>query len=451
MSKRNFILLIIVLVIIVLAVLAFMFFSNGNTGTIPDEGGTNFFAKFNPFAKNTNQGEDTIGDDTTDTGESPVVPGEDLKLLKVSTMPIAGYGIFSKERFKELPTPEPGFDDEEDTDPILDDSKTPVPAKPITPPTTEFVTALRYVAKETGYIYQTFADKTEERRFSSTYIPKVHEAFFGNKSESVVMRYLKSDDRTINTFLGALPKEVLGGDTSDTNELKGTFLPENVTSLSVSPDLFNIFYTLNVGEQVVGTSAGIAGDKKNQIFTSPFTEWLTEWPNQKIITLTTKPAYGIPGYMYFLDTTKKSTTRVLSDINGLTTLTSPSGKFVLYANDALQMSILNVASKAITDVPIKTLPEKCVWGKEDLSIYCLAPGYLSSGKYPDAWYRGEISFSDQIWKYDSVSGSTEILIDPLTVEGGEDIDGIRLMLDKDENYLFFMNKKDSYLWELKLN
>ncbi|MBP7006570.1 MAG: hypothetical protein KBB16_00695, partial [Candidatus Pacebacteria bacterium] len=192
-------------------------------------------------------------------------------------------------------------------------------------------------------------------------------------------------------------------------------------------------------------------DKKNQIFSSAFTEWLTEWPNQKIITLTTKPSSGIPGYMYFLDSTKKVTSRVLSDIKGLTTLTSPTGKFVLYGNDVLEMSIVNVTSKNITNVPIKGLPEKCVWGKNDLAIYCLAPGYVSNGKYPDIWYRGEISFSDQIWKFDSISGATEIILDPLTVEGGEDIDGIRLMLDTNENYLFFMNKKDSYLWEFKLN
>ncbi len=455
MSKRNFILLIIVLVIIILAVLAFMFFSGNKGETISDEGGTNFFAKFNPFGKNNNQEEDTNSDEEGTTDTTPTLPTEGLRLRKVSTMPVAGYGIFSKERFKELPMPEDTtgteFDEEEDSTPILDDSKTVLPTKSITPPSTEFATALRYVAKETGYVYQTFADKIEERRFSSTYIPKVHEAFFGNKGESVVMRYLKSDDRTIDTFLGTLPKEVLGGDTSDTNELKGSFLPENVTNISLSPDLFNIFYTLNTGNSFIGTTAGIVGDKKNQIFSSAFTEWLTEWPNQKIITLTTKPSSGIPGYMYFLDSTKKVTSRVLSDIKGLTTLTSPTGKFVLYGNDVLEMSIVNVTSKNITNVPIKGLPEKCVWGKNDLAIYCLAPGYVSNGKYPDIWYRGEISFSDQIWKFDSISGATEIILDPLIVEGGEDIDGIRLMLDTNENYLFFMNKKDSYLWEFKLN
>jgi hypothetical protein len=123
---------------------------------------------------------------------------------------------------------------------------------------------------------------------------------------------------------------------------------------------------------------------------------------------------------------------------------------VLYGNDNLYLGIYNISSKSITDVPLKTLPEKCVWGKNDSAIYCLVPVFVPEERYPDSWYRGEMTFSDQIWKFNVGAGSTEFIVNPLEVEGGEDIDGIKLMLDKDEKYLFFVNKKDSYLWELIL-
>ena len=42
-----------------------------------------------------------------------------------------------------------------------------------------------------------------------------------------------------------------------------------------------------------------------------------------------------------------------------------------------------------------------------------------------------------------------MLIDP-TVEAGQAIDGIKLSLDDKENYLIFINKKDSSLWSLEL-
>ena len=38
----------------------------------------------------------------------------------------------------------------------------------------------------------------------------------------------------------------------------------------------------------------------------------------------------------------------------------------------------------------------------------------------------------------------------VSINGTEDIDAIKLTIDEGENYLFFVNKKDSYLWELDL-
>ena len=90
--------------------------------------------------------------------------------------------------------------------------------------------ALRYVARATGNIYETFADKIEEQKFSGTVIPQIYEALFGNKGQSVIMRYLKGDGRTIETFVSNLPKELLGADTTVVNEIKGSFLPENSAS-----------------------------------------------------------------------------------------------------------------------------------------------------------------------------------------------------------------------------
>ena len=49
------------------------------------------------------------------------------------------------------------------------------------------------------------------------------------------MRYLKTDGKTIETFVGNLPKEFLGGDTTSDNEIKGSS-PEDIKDISLSPD-----------------------------------------------------------------------------------------------------------------------------------------------------------------------------------------------------------------------
>ncbi|MBU0998803.1 hypothetical protein KKG24_00625, partial [Patescibacteria group bacterium] len=87
--------------------------------------------------------------------------------------------------------------------------------------------------------------------------------------------------------------------------------------------------------------------------------------------------------------------------------------------------------------------------KASNAIYCGVPKSITNNRYPDTWYQGEVSFSDQIWKIDIKTESATLLLDPITISG-EDIDSIKLMLDSNENYLFFINKKDSFLWEFNL-
>ncbi|MFA6520112.1 MAG: hypothetical protein WCT44_00720 [Candidatus Paceibacterota bacterium] len=452
MSKRNFILLIIILAIVLVGFFAFLF-SQRNIPPGEEGEGTNFLSQFNPFGNGGKKPPTTPPPPTDISGYEPN-PSDILavKLKKVSSMPIAGFTVYKKERLVDVPVPvtttPPAETTTEETPPTT--KAATETAKP-TPPLTEFVSALRYVDRATGNVYQTFADKIQERKFSTTTIPKVYEALFGNKGNSVIMRYLKGDDKTIITFVGNLPEELLGGDTTENNEIKGAFLPEDVKDVSLLGDGSGLFYLFNVKENAVGATLNLTNNKKVQVFVSQFTEWLSLYPNNKIITLTTKPASSVPGYMYSVDTSGKGLmTQVLGNIRGLTTLMSPSGKLVLYGDSGLSLGVYHTDTKVSDSVGVRTLPEKCVWGSVSDILYCAVPTSTPSGTYPDSWYQGEVSFSDQIWKIDLATGTSTMIADPATVVGGEDIDGIKLMLDAEENYLFFVNKKDSFLWELGL-
>ncbi len=432
-----------------MSAVAFFYFSSykqkGDDQT--DSGGINFLSEFFPFGKSATTTPPSVESPVDVSGYIPPIAEEASinKLRKVSNMQIAGFGVFMKERFKDVPimTPAPVTENIAEM-PVA--AKTP---KPTSPPT-EFATALRYVEKLNGNIYQTFADKIDERKITATLIPQVHEAYFGNKGESVIVRYLKNDAKTIETFVGSLPKEILGGDILEDNQIVGSFLPENISDLSLSPDTLKIFYLFNIGNSAIGVTSGYLGDKKNQIFSSPFTEWLSLWPNNKMITLTTKPSSDVLGYMYAINPNQKNFTKILSNIKGLTTLTSPSGKLVLYSDNNLSLKIYNTETKESASVGIKTMPEKCVWNNISAVIYCAVPKFIGRGDYPDSWYQGEVSFNDEIWKIDALNGNAAFIADPSSLPDGEDVDGIKLSIDDNENYLFFMNKIDSYLWELSL-
>ncbi len=459
MSKRNFILLIIILVIILIGFFLFLFLRQSGTTPVADNGGTNFVSQFNPFGTGGKNSRTTNPVDISGGG-IPQTPAGALKLVKVSTMPIAGYTVFAKERLVDVPVPTVPLLMEEGVGGGDSNQSPPRPAgtppqkggekiKP-TPPATEFAPALRYVERATGNIYQTFADKIAERKFSTTVIPKIYEALFGNHGNSVIMRYLKGDQRTVETFVGNLPPEVLGGDTTEDNEVKGSFLPENISDISLSPDTGSLFYIFESGDGIVGDTVNLTTNKKTQVVDSPFTEWLSAWPNSSMITLTTKPASFVPGYMYKVNLGKTGLLQVMGNISGLTTLGSPDGKLVLYTDNNLSLSVYNISTKGSVPLGVRTLPEKCVWGKASDVVYCAVPKFVPPGSYPDSWYQGEVSFADQIWKVDITTGNAALIIDPAIVNGGEEIDGTKLMLDDGGKYLFFVNKKDSFLWELGL-
>lgn len=445
MSKRNFFIFIVILLVAVLVLWGLFAWLRSDTPGGQVEEGTNFFSRFNPFG---NPRPITEEPDPEEPGPvTDPIDTSEIRLRRVSSMPVAGFGVFQKERYVEInPTPAlPLSGEGEVSNP---------PAKgdtgDLTPPETEFAPALRYVARLNGNIYQTFADKLDERKFSATLVPKVYEAHFGNQGEAVVMRNLLADDRTIKTFVAPLPKEPLGGDFSREYEIRGTFLPENISDLVISPDTSRMFYLLPVGEGTAGIASGILGDKKSQVFDSPFREWLSQWPSGNLITLTTKPSYNVPGYMYSVNTGTKNLSRTLSEVSGLTTLTSPDGKFILYADNTLNLRVYNTETREVVPFVTRTLPEKCVWSQNNENIFCSVPKFISGSNYPDAWYKGEVSFSDEIWKLNVGFETAERISELFSGLGMEDMDNIKLALDQSESFLFFVNKKDSYLWELLL-
>ncbi|MDO8658963.1 MAG: hypothetical protein Q7K54_00005, partial [Candidatus Parcubacteria bacterium] len=233
MSKKTFILLIIILALAGVATWGFFtFIKTAPTAPGEESTGTNFISQFNPFGTSTKKNPTTTPPVDVSGYQPSTTDGEvvKLRLTKVSNMPIAGYTVFLKERLKEGGS--------------------------------EFVPNLRYVAKATGNIYQTFADLIIEKKFSETIIPKVYDAYFGNNGEAVVMRYLKKDNKTIETFAGSLPKELLGADPNMINETKGAFLPDNVTDISISPDGTKIFYLFKSGDGIIGTILNLLTNKK---------------------------------------------------------------------------------------------------------------------------------------------------------------------------------------------
>lgn len=310
---------------------------------------------------------------------------------------------------------------------------------------------IRYIEKTTGNIFDYDPETGVTERVTNTTIPRIQEAYFTDNGSKVIIRYLKEDNQTIETFLGKVPERRLGGDTTE-GSLNGTFLQKNILNLSVSPDTKKIFYQVRSNTNALGTILAVDTDIRSGIFNSSFSEWLPQWSNENTIAMTTQASGFVQGFMYILNPKNSEFTNVFGNIFGLTTNLSPDGKKVLFSKSTdtgIVFGLHDLSSKKNYDLGITTLPEKCVWNKQNTYIYCGVPSFLPSGVYPDEWYQGIISTNDSIVAIDptGLMESEELLsLD----QDGISFEVVSIQISDNEQNLSFINRKDNILWLTKI-
>ena len=292
-------------------------------------------------------------------------------------------------------------------------------------------------------------DTIKKERLTNTTIPRVYEALFNEGGDIALLRYLDSDEKTIQTFVARIPETEPGQE----GTLRGEFLPRDIRDLSLSPVKNEVFYMLKTDDGVAGFVAPLKSPAQRiQIFSFPISEWIAQWTDGKTIILTSKASAFVPGYAYAIPSDGKTgMKKTLGGFPGLTTLFNANGSRALFSSSvqggmALWTSDLKKNSSRSTI--FGTLPEKCVWGKDGITIFCGIPASLNPASYPDDWYKGLVSFTDTVWKIDTETGASFALLDPGDL--GSDFDIIKPFLSADERYLFFTNKKDMTLWMLDL-
>lgn len=404
----------IIVVVIILALIGagiyFFYFKKPATGTPT---GSAFPGEGLPITSTTGGGIDT------ETGGEIFVPGGSTplpRLYELHKLPVAGAG-FSETKDKK------GF---------------------VTS------TVARYIERGVGHIYETPLATYVESRIANETRSRLSEALWGNNGKSVAVRYF--DDN-----VGVIKTRILNIGASVTDEflsIEELFLPDFIPFMSVAEDgADKLFYLENGGISAAGYISTFKSTGVTNIFASSFTEWLPQFPNQKLVTLTTKPSSSVPGHLFFLDTKTKVLSKMLSGVNGLMTLTSRDGNRVLYAeikNGAPELTVYDIANKEKRALSPQTLPEKCTWSAKEVAVvYCAVPQSLPNAEYPDQWYQGLLSFSDDIWRIDTKTGFAEKILTPSELTASA-LDIINPVLSSDDAYLLFMNKVTGTPWVFRI-
>ncbi len=417
-NKKIFIFVLVALVAIAIALLLYYFFSSSNGGTTPGGGGTfppgggSSTTSIPPGGSGAGTGGTGGGSGGTGGGGSGgggQTTGAFKPILRqVTTVPTAGGVVFEKS----------------------DKSY------------------IRYMERAKGNVYETDATSIKAVRLSNNTIPQIYGALWNKTGSNLIARFLK-DGSTIQTFSATVVPKGNGE-----GELRGEYLTSDIKDLALSPSGTQISYLVNNPDGVSGILASFDGRKKVQIFDSPLSEWLLDWPKEDIVTVTSKAGAGSNGLLMFINTGTGKKDVILSGIGGLTTLTNSDASKVLYSvssQGTLSAKLFDVTSKLSSIFSFTTLPEKCVWShlKKNV-VYCAVPESLPSATYPDSWYQGIVSLRDEIWKIDVGTGVPEFIMN-LGDQSKTSIDAESLSLNSKENFILLINKNDLTLWEIQLS
>src|SRR3989338_2586969 len=251
---------------------------------------------------------------------------------------------------------------------------------------------IRYIDRASGHLFEMDLDGKNKNLISNTTIPGIFEVSWSPKGDRAILKYYS------NEKLNVLSAVFSGSST------KTTFLPDGVREAIFSPKGDRVAYVLASGSEGQVITATPENKTPTVRLKMPITSWKISWPEEANIYLLTAPSAYLDGFFYKLTLSSGAFAKVFGPSLGLTAATN--GKDIFFS--ALPLA-------------------------------------YSPAVYPDDWYKGKISFNDEIVKLnlkDSAIESIEIL---------PSVDATNLFLSEDETLLFFTNKKDGSLWRLKIN
>lgn len=413
MSRRNSILIIIAVILIIIGGLLFFYFSSNSTNN-NTTGSTQ--TNTNPFGNTSQNRATSTSTGTTGNSQTPGTTKNLSKLMQLYKNPTSGSVFFTNKNNQDV---------------------------------------LRFIDRAVGNAYEYIPETQtgEVKRITNTTVPEIQETVWSSTGNSLVLRYLEDVNDNISSFSAKIITSTSSSDA--VGQMTGAFSSSNIKQLAISPKGDKIFGLVDKSDKsgTYGFTTNLDGSSKKIIFDSPISYWNISWPKDNVITFTTKPNYGDEGLLYFFNPQTYSMDRILGGITGMSTLVNKDASLVAYSystNNSFSLDVYDTINKINKNLTISTLADKCVWGNSNSKIlYCAVPGSITSSKYPDAWYLGLESFSDNIWKIDTGTGAMQQIYQIGSNENAS-IDAFDLKISLDDQYMTFSDKNDLSLWLLQI-
>jgi len=233
-------------------------------------------------------------------------------------------------------------------------------------------------------------------------------------------------------------------------------LNPNIKNIVWSPNSQKIAYQFQSSNGSIEISiANPDGSNWKNINKTRLKNFKISWPSPDKISLVSDLGGKEPGSLIIINPETGDLTTLLNNIYGLAVNWSPDGqKFIFQQTDQngknLKLYLGRVdGAQAPKELPVQTLAKKCVWASDSQTIYCAVPQKLSSNAiWPDDYLAGHLVVDDDFYLIDTSTAKKTGLtqLDKTDIS----VDGQNLFLSPLEDYLFFINQKNGWLYNIKL-
>lgn len=236
------------------------------------------------------------------------------------------------------------------------------------------------------------------------------------------------------------------------------FSPTDQKLESLSPAVTGVAFSpqgqiASIEEDAEGSRVIVKnGGASRTVFSGKIPDLEASWVNERTLALSTAPSGMAPGILYLLDTGSRRITPLLGNRYGLTALVSPDGRWAVFSETGsngkqLILKALETASGQERALGLTTLPEKCVFSQANKDVvYCATFSADPRTQVMPDDYRKDVfqNSKSDVARLNLETGETTTLHKDLPV------DPVSPKLSNDEQFLFFINKRDGHLYRLEI-
>lgn len=300
---------------------------------------------------------------------------------------------------------------------------------------------VKYYSQVNGQVYESAFDGTNLKKISSTTLNGLIKVLWSPDKEKVIGIF-SENNQTKKYFY-------------DYSNGQSSLLNANMGYVAWSPDSKKIAYqyTSASSEQSTISIANPDGTNWKNIFKTRLDNLIVEWPAKEKISIRSQVSGLAQGLLYVIDSVTGDFNKILSDLYGLNIKWAPKADKILYSvTDSRgrnpKLVLADEKGTNSKDLKLSGIIDKCVWSKDDRTVFCALPQEISlNAIWPDDYYKGLLILADDFYKINLETGEKTKIIGS-TVQSS--FDAQDLFLSPKEDYLFFTNRADGLLYSLKI-